>query len=40
MVATIDPGGVPEHGEADGMCMLYVVMQDAVGSVTAVDVKV
>lgn len=36
---TIDLGGVPEQGVADGNGMLYVVMQDAVGSVTAVDVK-
>jgi hypothetical protein len=30
---------VPEQGVADGRGMLYVVMQDAEGSVTAVDVK-
>jgi DNA-binding beta-propeller fold protein YncE len=39
VVGTIDLGGVPEQGVADGKGMLYVVMQDAVGSVTAVDVK-
>ncbi|MDE3198821.1 MAG: hypothetical protein KGN84_20905 [Acidobacteriota bacterium] len=39
VVGTIDLGGVPEEGVPDGKGMLYVVMQDAVGSVTAVDVK-
>ncbi len=39
VVGTIDLGGVPEQGVADGKGMLYVVMQDTVGSVTAVDVK-
>jgi len=39
VLGTIDLGGVPEQGVADGKAMLYVVMQDAVGSVTAVDVK-
>jgi DNA-binding beta-propeller fold protein YncE len=39
MLGTIDLGGVPEQGVADGKGMLYVVMQDAQGSVTAVDVK-
>ena len=39
VIGTIDLGGVPEQGVADGKGMLYVVMQDAVGSVTAVDVK-
>ena len=39
VVGTIDLGGVPEQGVADGKGMLYVVMQDAVGSVTVVDVK-
>jgi DNA-binding beta-propeller fold protein YncE len=39
VVGTIDLGGVPEQGVADGKGMLYVVMQDAEGSVTAVDVK-
>jgi hypothetical protein len=36
---TIDLGGTPEQGVADGKGMMYVVMQDAVGSVTAVDLK-
>ena len=36
---TIDLGGTPEQGVADGKGMLYVVMQDPVGSVTAVDLK-
>src|SRR6185437_16807921 len=36
---TIDLGGVPEEGVADGKGMLYVVMQDPLGSVTAVDLK-
>jgi DNA-binding beta-propeller fold protein YncE len=39
VLGTIDLGGVPEEGIADGKGMLYVVMQDAIGSVTAVDVK-
>jgi DNA-binding beta-propeller fold protein YncE len=39
VLGTIDLGGVPEQGVADGKGMLYAVMQDAVGSVTAVDVK-
>ena len=39
VLGTIDLGGVPEQGVADGTGMFYVVMQDAVGSVTAVDVK-
>ncbi len=39
VLGTIDLGGVPEEGVADGKGMLYVVMQDAVGSVTAVDVN-
>jgi len=39
VLGTIDLGGVPEQGVADGKGMLYVVMQDAVGSVTAVDVS-
>jgi DNA-binding beta-propeller fold protein YncE len=39
VLGTIDLGGVPEQGVADGKGMLCVVMQDAVGSVTAVDVK-
>ena len=36
---TIDLGGVPEQGVADGKGTLYVVMQDAEGSVTKVDVN-
>jgi DNA-binding beta-propeller fold protein YncE len=39
VLGTIDLGGVPEQGVADGKGMLYVVMQDNPGSVTAVDVK-
>ena len=39
VLGTIDLGGVPEQGVADGNGMLCVVMQDAQGSVTAVDVK-
>jgi DNA-binding beta-propeller fold protein YncE len=39
VLGTIDLGGVPEEGVADGKGTLYVVMQDAVGSVTVVDVK-
>ena len=39
VLGTIDLGGVPEQGVGDGKGMLYVVMQDAVGSVTVVDVK-
>jgi DNA-binding beta-propeller fold protein YncE len=39
VLGTIDLGGVPEQGVGDRKGMLYVVMQDAVGSVTAVDVK-
>jgi DNA-binding beta-propeller fold protein YncE len=39
VLGTIDLGGVPEQGVADGKGMLYVVMQDPVGSVTAVDVN-
>jgi len=39
VLGTIDLGGVPEQGVGDGKGMLYVVMQDAMGSVTAVDVK-
>jgi hypothetical protein len=39
VLGTIDLGGVPEQGVADGKGMLYVVMQDAQGGVTAVDVK-
>lgn len=39
VLGTIDLGGIPEQGVADGKGMLYVVMQDPQGSVTAVDVK-
>ena len=39
VLGKIDLGGVPEQGVADGKGMLYVVMQDAQGSVTAVDAK-
>ena len=39
VLGTIDLGGVPEQGVGDGKGMLYVVMQDAMGSVTAVDAK-
>jgi len=39
VLGTIDLGGVPEQGVPDGKGMLYVVMQDPQGSVTAVDVK-
>src|SRR6266571_352208 len=39
VLGTIDLGGVPEQAVADGKGMLYVVMQDAQGSVTAVDAR-
>jgi DNA-binding beta-propeller fold protein YncE len=39
LLGKIDLGGVPEQGVPDGKGMLYVVMQDVPGSVTAVDVK-
>src|SRR5580704_7144569 len=39
VLGKIDLGGVPEEGVADGKGMLYVVMQDAVGGVTAFDAK-
>jgi DNA-binding beta-propeller fold protein YncE len=39
VLGTIDLDGVPEQGVGDGNGMLYVVMQDMPGSVTAVDVK-
>jgi DNA-binding beta-propeller fold protein YncE len=39
VTGTIDLGGTPEEGVADGKGMLYVVMQDPVGSVTVVDLK-
>ena len=37
VLGTIDLGGTPEQGVGDGKGMLYVVMQDMPGSVTAVD---
>ncbi|MDE3152331.1 MAG: YncE family protein [Gemmatimonadota bacterium] len=39
VVGTIDLGGVPEEGVADGHGMLYDIMQDAEGSVAVVDVN-
>jgi DNA-binding beta-propeller fold protein YncE len=39
VLGTIDLGGVPEQGVADGKGRVYVVMQDAQGSVTVVDAK-
>jgi len=39
VLGTIDLGGTPEQGVVDGRGMLYVVMQEAEGSVTAVDTK-
>jgi sugar lactone lactonase YvrE len=39
VLGTVDLGGTPEQAVGDGKGMLYVVMQDAVGGVTAVDVK-
>ena len=39
VLGTIDLGGVPEQAVADGKGRLWAVMQDAQGSVTAVDVK-
>src|SRR5450432_2396374 len=39
VLGKIDLGGVPEQGVGDGKGMLYVVMQDSPGSVTAVDAK-
>src|SRR4029077_10905477 len=39
VLGTIDLGGVPEQGVGDGKGMLYVVMQDPQGSVTAVDAR-
>src|SRR3954463_3831530 len=39
VLGKVDLGGVPEQGVADGKGMLYVVMQDNEGSVTAVDTK-
>lgn len=39
VLGRIDLGGVPEQAVADGKGTLYVVMQDAAGSVAVVDVK-
>jgi DNA-binding beta-propeller fold protein YncE len=39
VLGKVDLGGVPEQGVGDGKGMLYVVMQDSQGSVTAVDVN-
>ena len=39
IVGTIDLGGTPEEGIADGRGKVYVVMQDMPGSVTVVDAK-
>ena len=39
VIGTIDLGGVPEQAVGDGKGTLYVVMQDAAGSVTVVDTK-
>ncbi len=39
VVGTIDLGGVPEQAISDGKGTLYVVMQDAQGSVAVVDTK-
>ncbi len=39
IVGRIDLGGVPEQGVPDGKGLLYVVMQDAQGSVTVVDAR-
>ena len=39
VVGTIDLGGVPEQAVSDGKGTLYVVMQDAPGSVAVVDTK-
>ncbi len=39
VVGTIDLGGTPEEGVADGKGTLYDVMQDAEGSVAVVDVN-
>ncbi|MGH9393639.1 MAG: YncE family protein, partial [Terriglobales bacterium] len=39
VVGTVDLGGTPEEGVADGKGTLYVVMQDRPGSVAVVDVK-
>jgi DNA-binding beta-propeller fold protein YncE len=39
VLGTVDLGGTPEQGVGDGKGLLYVVMQDPIGSVTVVDVK-
>jgi len=39
VVGTIDLGGVPEQAVSDGKGILYVVMQDAQGSVAVVDTR-
>ncbi|MDB4877956.1 MAG: hypothetical protein JWM41_4402 [Gemmatimonadetes bacterium] len=39
VLGTIDLGGVPEQAVSDGKGTMYVVMQDAAGSVTVVDTK-
>lgn len=39
VLGTIDLGGIPEQGVGDGKGTLYVVMQDAQGSVAVVDTK-
>ena len=39
VLGTVDLGGTPEEAVGDGKGMLYVVMQDVPGSVTAVDAK-
>jgi hypothetical protein len=39
VIGTIDLGGVPEQAVSDGNGTMYVVMQDAAGSVTVVDTK-
>jgi DNA-binding beta-propeller fold protein YncE len=39
VLGTIDLGGVPEQAVSDGNGTMYVVMQDAAGSVTVVDTK-
>src|SRR5262249_50628273 len=37
VIGTIDLGGVPEQAVSDGRGTIFVVMQDAPGSVTVVD---
>ena len=39
IIGTIDLGGTPEEGVADGKGKVYVVMQDMPGSVTVIDAK-